>query len=42
VLPRGPLGGQRLVRISRTSSGPVETASLACRFVPLVRDGDRT
>jgi len=42
VLPRGPLGEQRLVRISRTRGGPVETASLACRFVPLVRDGDRT
>jgi protein-L-isoaspartate(D-aspartate) O-methyltransferase len=42
VLPRGGAGGQRLVRISRTRGGPVETASLACRFVPLVRDGDRT
>ena len=41
VLPRGPHGGQLLVRISRTTSGPVETASLACRFVPLVRDGER-
>ncbi|MCZ7589467.1 MAG: protein-L-isoaspartate(D-aspartate) O-methyltransferase [Gaiella sp.] len=36
VLPRGGPGGQRLVRITRGPSGPVETASLACRFVPLV------
>jgi protein-L-isoaspartate(D-aspartate) O-methyltransferase len=36
VLPRGGPGGQRLVRIARGPSGPVETASLACRFVPLV------
>ena len=42
MLPRGGAGGQRLVRISRTRRGPVETASLACRFVPLVRDGERT
>ena len=41
VLPRGPHGGQLLVRISRTTGGPVETASLACRFVPLVRDEER-
>ena len=40
MLPRGGAGGQRLVRISRTRGGPVETASLACRFVPLVRDGE--
>ena len=36
VLPRGGPGGQRLVRIVRTPEGAVETASLACRFVPLV------
>jgi len=36
VLPRGGPGGQRLVRIVRAEHGPVETASLACRFVPLV------
>ena len=38
VLPRGGPGGQRLVRVVRTPSGPVETASLACRFVPLVAE----
>ena len=36
VLPRGGPGGQRLVRIVRGPGGPIETASLACRFVPLV------
>lgn len=36
VLPRGGPGGQRLVRIVRGPSGPVETGSLPCRFVPLV------
>jgi protein-L-isoaspartate(D-aspartate) O-methyltransferase len=36
VLPRGSRRGQRLVRIVHTADGPVETASLACRFVPLV------
>ncbi len=36
VLPRGGPSGQRLVRIVRTEDGPVETGSLACRFVPLV------
>ena len=38
VLPRGRSGAQRLVRILRTEEGAVETASLACRFVPLVAD----
>jgi protein-L-isoaspartate(D-aspartate) O-methyltransferase len=38
VLPRGRPGGQRLVRVVRTEEGAVETASLACRFVPLVAD----
>jgi len=36
VLPLGDPGGQRLVRIVRGERGPVETGSLACRFVPLV------
>jgi protein-L-isoaspartate(D-aspartate) O-methyltransferase len=36
VLPVGGSGGQRLVRIERGASGPIETGSLACRFVPLV------
>jgi protein-L-isoaspartate(D-aspartate) O-methyltransferase len=36
VLPIGSRGGQRLVRVLRTESGPIETLSLACRFVPLV------
>jgi protein-L-isoaspartate(D-aspartate) O-methyltransferase len=38
VLPRGGHGGQRLVRVVRTPLGAVETASIACRFVPLVAD----
>jgi protein-L-isoaspartate(D-aspartate) O-methyltransferase len=36
VLPLGGPGGQRLVRVVRAEAGPVETGSLACRFVPLV------
>jgi protein-L-isoaspartate(D-aspartate) O-methyltransferase len=36
VLPVGGSGGQRLVRIERGEAGPVESGSLACRFVPLV------
>jgi protein-L-isoaspartate(D-aspartate) O-methyltransferase len=36
VLPLGSRGGQDLVRVVRTEAGPVEEASLACRFVPLV------
>jgi len=36
VVPVGGAGGQRLVRIERGEAGPVETGSLACRFVPLV------
>jgi protein-L-isoaspartate(D-aspartate) O-methyltransferase len=36
VLPRGDRDGQRLVRVLRTRRGPVEAASLPCRFVPLV------
>ena len=38
VLPRGRPGAQRLVRVVRTEHGAVETASIACRFVPLVAD----
>jgi protein-L-isoaspartate(D-aspartate) O-methyltransferase len=38
VLPRGRPGAQRLVRVARTEHGAVETASIACRFVPLVAD----
>jgi protein-L-isoaspartate(D-aspartate) O-methyltransferase len=38
VLPIGSRGGQRLVRVLRTETGPVETLSLACRFVPLVEE----
>jgi protein-L-isoaspartate(D-aspartate) O-methyltransferase len=36
VLPLGGSRGQTLVRITRTPHGPVETAALGCRFVPLV------
>jgi protein-L-isoaspartate(D-aspartate) O-methyltransferase len=36
VVPVGGSSGQRLVRIERGESGPVEAGSLACRFVPLV------
>jgi protein-L-isoaspartate(D-aspartate) O-methyltransferase len=36
VVPVGGSGGQRLVRIERGEDGPIETGSLACRFVPLV------
>ena len=36
VVPVGGAGSQRLVRIERGEAGPVETGSLACRFVPLV------
>jgi protein-L-isoaspartate(D-aspartate) O-methyltransferase len=37
VAPLGGQGGQRLVRLAKTPEGVVETSSLACRFVPLVR-----
>jgi protein-L-isoaspartate(D-aspartate) O-methyltransferase len=36
VLPLGGPGGQQLIRVVRTADGPVKTASLGCRFVPLV------
>ncbi len=36
VLPRGSRWGQDLVLVVRTDEGPVERASVPCRFVPLV------
>jgi protein-L-isoaspartate(D-aspartate) O-methyltransferase len=36
VLPRGSRWGQDLVQIVKTEDGPVERASVPCRFVPLV------
>ncbi len=36
VVPRGGRGGQQLVVVERTATGPRERASLPCRFVPLV------
>jgi protein-L-isoaspartate(D-aspartate) O-methyltransferase len=39
VLPRGSRWGQDLVLVSRTPDGPVERASVPCRFVPLVGSG---
>jgi protein-L-isoaspartate(D-aspartate) O-methyltransferase len=39
VLPRGSRWGQDLVLVSRTPEGPVERASVPCRFVPLVGSG---
>jgi protein-L-isoaspartate(D-aspartate) O-methyltransferase len=36
VLPRGSRWGQELVQIVKTNEGPVERASVPCRFVPLV------
>jgi protein-L-isoaspartate(D-aspartate) O-methyltransferase len=38
VLPRGSRRGQDLVLVVRTPDGPVERASIPCRFVPLVGD----
>jgi protein-L-isoaspartate(D-aspartate) O-methyltransferase len=38
VLPRGSRWGQELVLVSRTPAGPVERASVPCRFVPLVSE----
>jgi protein-L-isoaspartate(D-aspartate) O-methyltransferase len=38
VLPRGSRRGQDLVLVLRTPEGPVERASISCRFVPLVGD----
>jgi len=36
VVPRGGRWGQKLVQVVRTEDGPVERASVSCRFVPLV------
>ena len=36
VLPRGSRWGQDLVQVVKTPEGPVERASVPCRFVPLV------
>jgi protein-L-isoaspartate(D-aspartate) O-methyltransferase len=36
VVPRGSRWGQELVVVVRTDGGPVERASVPCRFVPLV------
>jgi protein-L-isoaspartate(D-aspartate) O-methyltransferase len=36
VVPRGSRWGQDLVQVVRTEEGPVERASVPCRFVPLV------
>jgi len=36
VLPVGSRGGQRLVLVAHTPSGPVTRRSLPCRYVPLV------
>jgi len=36
VLPRGSRWGQDLVLVVRTDEGPLERASVPCRFVPLV------
>jgi protein-L-isoaspartate(D-aspartate) O-methyltransferase len=38
VIPRGSRRGQELVLVTRTSEGPIERASIACRFVPLLGD----
>ena len=37
VVPLGDRRGQQLVRLEKTEHGLVETRSVACRFVPLVR-----
>lgn len=39
VVPRGSRRAQRLVLLTRTSSGLVETGSIGCRFVPLLGAG---
>ena len=36
IVPRGGRWGQKLVQVVRTKDGPVERASVPCRFVPLV------
>jgi protein-L-isoaspartate(D-aspartate) O-methyltransferase len=42
VVPRGSRKAQRLVLVVRTPDGPVERASVPCRFVPLVGAGGFT
>ena len=39
VVPRGSRLGQELVQVVKTEDGPVERASVPCRFVPLVGAG---
>jgi protein-L-isoaspartate(D-aspartate) O-methyltransferase len=39
VLPRGSRWGQDLVQVLKTEGGPVERASVPCRFVPLLGAG---
>jgi protein-L-isoaspartate(D-aspartate) O-methyltransferase len=39
VVPRGSRWGQELVQVVRTPDGPVERASVPCRFVPLLGAG---
>lgn len=39
VVPRGTRWGQELVQVVKTDDGPVERASIPCRFVPLVGAG---
>jgi protein-L-isoaspartate(D-aspartate) O-methyltransferase len=36
VVPRGSRWGQELIQVVKTEHGPVERASVPCRFVPLV------
>jgi protein-L-isoaspartate(D-aspartate) O-methyltransferase len=39
VVPRGSRWGQELVQVVKTERGPIERASVPCRFVPLVGAG---
>jgi protein-L-isoaspartate(D-aspartate) O-methyltransferase len=39
VLPRGSRWGQDLVQVVKAAEGPVERASVPCRFVPLLGAG---
>lgn len=39
VVPRGSKWGQELIKVVKTGDGPVERASVPCRFVPLVGAG---
>lgn len=38
VVPRGTRWGQDLVQVVKTPEGPVESAAVPCRFVPLLGD----